>query len=114
MEQYTWTIVSTDASTNSMQIEYSYNGLNSTLNIPLPEVDADFDEHVKRYAPIAQWRALASSTAGLYAPGATGTHEFELAAPAPSEPTNINGNWDEEYLRALIYQVIEEINASQV
>ena len=113
MEQYTWTIISTDSVTNTMQVQYSYNGLDTVLNVSLPAPGADFDEHIKLYAPVQQWRALATSTASLYAPGATGTHEFDLAPP-PSEPATVNGNWDEEYLRALIYQVIEEINASQV
>ncbi len=120
MHQYTWKIMSVDAPNNSMIVEYAHDTLVTSLNIPIPAAGSELPAWVDLYAPVEQWRATqAAPTIDPVAIGTEGTGTFEMVPTVPeaqpaSETPNVAGSVNEEYLRALIYQVLEEIKDTQV
>lgn len=107
----TWTILSKDLSTGSMVIEYS-GDVSLQLNIPIPSSDKDLEEWVSSYLP-----AQVHIQQDLHEAPVGHSGAFTVEPPAAVEPSdvpNTTGSWNEEYLRAMIYQVLEEIKEAQV
>ena len=106
MTDSTWTVLSIDQSSGHMVVEYVSPDGTVSLNIPLPKVNADVNAHLSMYAPVPV-------NVELFAPievGSTGKVEIL----SPPETPNVAGNLNEEYMRAMIYQVLEEIKESAV
>lgn len=116
---YTWKIETVDATTNSMVVAYELSGVTTRLNLPIPTADEDIGAWVHKFAPHAEWKKATNAvqTASVQE-GQEGTGVFDPAEAEPatvqSEPPSVFGNLNEEYIRALIYQVLEEIRESQV
>lgn len=109
---YTWKIEAVDNSARTMLVEFNKEDVVTMLNLPLPPADAVIGDWIDKFAPRQQWIPPATQAVVV---GATGSAAVELPAPAaPSEPPQTSGSVNEEYLRALIFQVIEEINAAAV
>lgn len=111
MTTYTWKIES--ASAGSMLVEFERDEVKTMLNVPVPPSGADLGEWVDKFAPRSQW-VVAPLTITV---GATGQGNVELPTPepvAPPEAPQVGGSINEEHLRALIFQVLEEIQASNV
>ncbi len=109
--QVTWRILSKDDATRTMVVEYS-GAVQSMLNIPQPMADQDVNEWVSKYAPTP---VLTANTYQDIAVGQTGEFEHEVSTPdSGSEQANVVGSWNEEYIRALIYSVLEEVRESTV
>jgi hypothetical protein len=108
-----WKIVSKDEQTHSMVVEYS-GDFNQLLNIPIPPADKQLDEWVRMYVP--QHVVTPQETHPDVVVGAAGSFAVEPQAPADTltEQANVVGSWNEEYIRALIYTVLEEIRESTV
>lgn len=116
MTTYAWKIDSTNAELNTMQVTYTFETKVTPLNLPIPPAGTDISEWIDKFAPRSTWEIV--STDGIVI-GAEGSGVVELPEPEPvTAPTpqapNMTGSVNEEYLRALIFQVIEEINASNV
>lgn len=109
----TWKIVSKDEQTHSMVVEYS-GDFNQLLNIPIPPADKELDEWVRMYLP--QHVLVQNEPHSDAVVGATGsfTIEAQQVVGQLSEQPNVVGSWNEEYIRALIYTVLEEIRESTV
>lgn len=106
MSTYTWEIESVDRAAGCMVVRYTHDSTTVRLNAPLPPVDEDLARWVVGFAPTWGYtRELAD-----VAPGATGEAEVTALPEAP----NVVGSWSDEYLRAMIYQVLEEIREAQV
>lgn len=108
--EFTWKVDSVDTASRTMVVEYSHADQSTRLNIPMPDEGEDIAAWVKVYAPLYDWQRLQKPIAAIE-PGMTGVGTFE--APAPVETPNVVGSWNEEYLRALIYQILEEIRESE-
>lgn len=111
----TWAIESIDRVSGSMVVKYTVEEVETFLNIPVPPASQDTAEWVSKYSPKAQ---LAESTSHVQA-GLAGAviQPAEPAAaptPPPNQQPNVVGSVNEEYLRALIYTVLEEIRESTV
>ncbi len=114
MKEFTWKIVEVNAQAGTMVVEYTYNDMSSAYNIPMPGFGEDLGEWVKVYAPVADWDRMDQIFADVQA-GMHGTGTIEQAPDVvATEQPNVVGSWQEEYLRALIYQILEEIRESQV
>lgn len=110
MSTVNWKIISTDPTNATMVVEY--NGAQQ-LNIPMPQLHEDVDAWVQRYAPlsVAQTDVVFHDLQA----GHEGSFEAqESVATVSSEATNTVGSWQEEYIRALIYTVLEEIREQTV
>jgi hypothetical protein len=113
MTTYTWEIESTDADQGTMVIMYTHAEKQTRLNLPVPDASVDVAEWVDKFAPRSQWETRSIDHIVV---GAAGEKAVEIpAVPAPAAVTpNVSGSVNEEYLRALIFQVLEEIKAAQV
>lgn len=114
MSTYAWKVISTDEDQGTMVVEYTHGAKVEMLNLPLPLADETIDVVVDRYAPRASWetRVFAQVQAG---DEGTGVAAVEVPAPAQASQTpNTVGSFNEEYIRALIYQVLEEIKDATV
>ena len=112
---YTWKIESVDDATRTMVVKYTLDGEDTLLNVPKPAVTDDLAEHVVKFAPIHAWRKALEDDFEITV-GTEGTASFEPVTPTPApapETAAVIGNVNEEYLRALIFQVLEELNESQ-
>ena len=105
-EIYTWKIESVDADAGTMVVEFTNQDKVSLLNLPAPDVGADLSEWVDKFAPRQQWapKAVDQITVGMIGDEfiVTPPDLTPPAAPSPFIPQN------EEYLRALIRQVLAE------
>lgn len=111
---YTWTVQSVDAAAGTMIVSYKpTDGEALHLNLPQPPLGTSVSDHVALFAPTHQWAAILNQFEPVE-PGHTGTNVHELVSSDPSEAPNTTGSWNEEYLRAMIYQVLEEIKEAQV
>jgi len=111
----TWAVESIDRISGSMVVKYTVEDVETFLNIPVPPASQDAAEWVSKYAPKP---ALAESTSHLQV-GLSGAVVQPVepetpAAPPANQPPNVVGSVNEEYLRALIYTVLEEIRESTV
>lgn len=108
--QVTWRILSKDDATRSMVVEYA-GSTSAVLNIPQPTTDHDINEWVSKYAPAPVLQAREFHPVEV---GHSGSFEHDTDATATSEQANVVGSWNEEYVRALIYSVLEEVRESTV
>lgn len=114
MKNFTWKIASVDTTMAHMVVDYAYDNEIHSLNIPIPPATEDREDWIKMYAPVQQWSRTASDL-HTFEVGNEGSGEFELIEiQSTGEQPNVLGNWNEEYLRAMIYQVMEEIRESEV
>jgi hypothetical protein len=111
---FTWQIESKDPLTGSMVVRFTPDtapGAALSLNIPMPPVGVDVAEHVTQYAPANDWARAGAA----YEEVEVGLGGASVTAPVMSSETpQVSGSWNEEYLRALIYQVLEEMKESAV
>ena len=118
MTTYAWNVESIDTATGTMVVKYTHGETETLLNLPVPKADADVAAFVDQYAPRSQWALTdlpPTLTAGL---GGSGTVALPVVTP-PARPSNPTGpvtvnSLQEEYIRALVFQVLEEIKAAQV
>lgn len=113
MKDFTWKIASVDQETGHMIVDYSHEGDVQSLNIPIPAATEDRDAWITMYAPSLHWSRKSNELHDVEV-GVEGSGQFEHEAAQPSDQPNVLGNWNEEYLRAMIYQVMEEIRESEV
>lgn len=113
--EFTWKILSVDSNLKTMVIEYSFNGMTTSLNINQPDAGVDVGNWISQFAPIQMWEQ-ASKEYETVSVGMSGTvvKTDETEGSGDSELSNVVGSWNEEYLRAMIYQVLEEIRESEV
>ena len=112
---FKWAIEAKDDTTRTMVVSYSLadNSGMQKFNIPQPPAGSNIDEHIASYAPFKSW--VTPPTFEQVESGTTGVGTIlPPVVVEPSAPPNVAGNWNEEYLRAMIYQVLEEIKAAQV
>lgn len=110
----TWTVTAVDTTAGTMVVKYECEQLPAIeYNLQFPPGDTALEEWVKKFAPTGAWERLVSPPAEPVAVtvGTTGQTVIssQLAAPAAS---NSAYNVSEEYLRALIFQVLDEIQNS--
>ena len=111
MSTYTWKIESVNIDTDTVEVEYDYEGVVTRLNLPMPDEGSDISAWADLYAPRTAW----STKTVTVEVGTTGIGVVELPeASSRSESPNTIGSWQEEYLRALIYTVLEEVRESSV
>lgn len=110
MSTYTWKIESVHPETGTMEVQYTTDGHQSVLNLPMPDEDVDVGGWVDKYAPRSAWTKRTSTVQV----GTTGTSKIAVEIDNETEIPNTIGNWQEEYLRAMIYSVLEEIHESSV
>ena len=112
MAQYTWTIESTDSATGTMIVAYNYAGNITRYNVCIPNKDADLDAWIDQHAPRGEWGRLTNDETMQVWVGASGAGSVEELQE--EEVPNMVGTWNEEYLRAMIYSVLEEIRETEV
>jgi len=113
MTTYAWKIDSTSADTNTMQVTYTFDGKSTALNLQVPALGVDVAEWIDKFAPRSLWELVPTDAIIV---GSEGLGLVEVAAatpsPAPAPSAGQNAALNEEYLRALIYQVLEEIRVA--
>jgi hypothetical protein len=116
---FSWVVESTDMATHHMVVKYTPDGapgLARSLNIPIPAEGVNVEEHVRSYAPTTEWQRVVDVTpsadvqVGLGGTTTVDKSSMEVATPEVAQTV---GDWQEEYLRALIYQVLEEVREAQ-
>jgi len=108
--QYTWKVLSTDAVNGTMLVSYTASESTHTFNMRMPPAGVDPAEYINAAAPSHLFREqeYAEVQAGMSGSGVVLPPE-----EPPSETPKVNGSWNEEYLRAMIYQVMEEIREAE-
>ena len=114
-KNFTWEIESVHPAISSMVVKYSIGEASISINIPIPSVGEDLAEQISRRAPhVIQSRdEIQQSFHPDARPGLAGDVVTSVHG-ARSEPPQMAGDWQEEYLRAVIYQVLQEIKESEV
>lgn len=113
---YTYTILSVDNPSKTMVVRFETDGRSPVdLNINIPVEGSNINEHIEKYSPIQMWLSLAVPSAAV-SEGYTGIGTYVQPEPTPEpDPQSVtSGSINEEYLRALIFQVLEEIKAAAV
>jgi hypothetical protein len=108
MNSYTWIVESVTA--GQMVVQYTHNETTLSLNLPVPPADAELSAWIDMYAPRAEWARVDALSV---TPGMSGTGALAATMPT-SEVPRVSGSWNEEYLRALIYTIMEEIQDQTV
>lgn len=108
---YNWKILSIDKASAHMVVEYSTDTESHSLNIPTPKRTVDLSEWVHKFAPHSRWEVRDEFDFETLDPNASGTNNTGIVEE--SRP-NVVGNWGEEYLRALVYQVLEELKDEEL
>lgn len=109
MKEFTWKVESVNTEAATMVVEYKQDDKTSMLNIPMVPTGVEPNDHVALYVPfkpeknLDEFVQLEVGYEGTVVPQAM-EPESEEAAQA----TKVNGGWNEEYIRALIYQVLDE------
>jgi hypothetical protein len=105
---YTWKIISIDAVNNHMIVEYTTDSVVDKFNLPVPSKEDDIAAHIDKFAPKHKW--LQRDSVDHISEGMSGTSELIVpeSDPGPSDTVQFMGTFHEEYIRALVYQVIEE------
>lgn len=126
MTTYAWKIDSVNADAGTMIVTYmiqvpaeepeTFDEKKTTLNLPVPALGVVVGEWIDKFAPRANWVQVPVDNIVV---GSVGGGMIEVPVPEPvippvNEQPNVIGAWNEEYLRAMIYQVIEEINGAAV
>jgi hypothetical protein len=111
---YSYSIQSVDAVQKTMVVAYMSPGLEYVqLNVGIPVAGTNIDTYIQKFAPIQKWLASSATLADV-AVGFSGLATYAAPVPpAPVAPASVNA-MQEEYIRALIFQVLEEIKAAQV
>ncbi len=114
---FTWKIESVDDIAGTMVVTYvNEDGISNSYNMARPLADQDVKEWIERHAPVTNW--IRAKQQGGFAPLVIGDTGDGTVAPqavsAPPETPKVLGDWGEEYLRALIYQVLEEIKENEI
>lgn len=99
-------VTATDTTAGTMVVEFDNGGAKTSLNLPLPPVEHSLEAWVALYAPPPKTE-IADVQVGM-------SGSIEAQAEVQTETPNTVGSWNEEYLRAMIYQVLEEIRESEV
>ena len=110
MSTYTWKVESVDSSTGHMIVVYTNGETSTSLNLPLPPAGHDVPAWVDAFAPRSHWTPRLTEVQ-------VGTGGEALIVPPSAHDEdlpNLVGSWQEEYLRALIYTVLEEIREQAV
>lgn len=94
-----------------MIVEYT-GDVSATLNIPMPTADKDLNEWIKQHAPRHLREPKVLHPEAVI--GASGSFIADALVTQTPEQPKIIGSWSEEYIRALIYTVLEEIRESTV
>jgi hypothetical protein len=113
MTTYAWKIDSTNAELNTMQVTYTFETKVTPLNLPIPALGVDVSAWIDKFAPRSMWEVLPTDAIVV---GAEGLGVVQLPEPEPAptpEPPNVSGSVNEEYLRALIFQVLQEVQDAQ-
>lgn len=103
----TWKIVSKDDTNRTMVVQYN-NDAEALLNIAQPPRGHDLGEWIGSHFP--QNRVATDDDFEPVVVGAEGQSSTDRISQAP----NVVGSWNEEYLRAMIYQIMEEMRESTV
>jgi hypothetical protein len=116
MNQFNWEILQVDYNTGTMVVRFQFQDKESAYNINIPPVDQDLSEWIQQCAPKHEWFPKPLPELAVVEVGQCGHCEIVLQAPTPSnsDPVPTTGSWDEEYLRAVIYSVLAEIEESRV
>ena len=108
MSTYSWSVTAVEG--EHMSVQYVCGDKEHTLNVPVPPVETDLAGWIDMYAPRAEWQRREAAAVQV---GSSGTGSIALAG-ANSEAPQVRGSWNEEYLRALIYTIMEEIQDQTV
>jgi len=112
---YTWKIISVDALNHHMVVEYSTDSIVDKLNLPIPAKEVDIAVHIDKFAPKQRWEQRDSTATDHVSVGTTGISSLTVSEqPGQTETAQLVGTFQEEYIRALIYQVIEEIKTESI
>lgn len=110
MIEYQWKILDADKQHNSLVVEYTAGANSMKLNLPYPK-SGTIDEHVSQYVPSELFDNFANENINIsVGDSGVGFHIGNIEVP---EAPNVLGNWNEEYLRAVIYQVLTEIRETE-
>lgn len=113
MNEYTWEVESTDTLGGTMVVKYKHGDSELRYNIPIPLKSGDLQEQIHSFAPVGEWLKNPADLHDVQV-GHVGSGTFNVDQEMPSEQPNVAGSWNEEYLRAMIYQVMEEMRESEV
>lgn len=113
---FEWQVESVDDTLGTMVVQYKVDGIDEavSLNIPRPLASFTTDEihsHIAKFLPQQLMKQVLPEYADL-APGSTGRSAVSFAEETPDVP-NLVGSWNEEYIRAMVYLVLEEIRESE-
>lgn len=113
MSTYAWKIDLVNTESNTMEVSYTKDEKKTTLNLPIPPLGENVSEWIDRFAPRSRWATMPTDAIIVGSEG-LGVIELDEPAPAPSPaPAPApSSSLNEEYLRALIYQVLEEIRVA--
>jgi hypothetical protein len=108
---YTWKIISVDTLNHHMVVEYSTDSVVDKLNLPIPAKEEDIAAYIDRFAPKKRWEQKDPVNFDHVSENMSGTLNLNVSEQSgQSENSQFTGSFHEEYIRALIYQVLEEIN----
>jgi hypothetical protein len=115
MNTFNWKIMHVDSATHSMVVKYSREDGTAELelNLPIPPASVDIDEWVQKFLPAHMAQPLDFHAVEVGREGSFTCQPIDPAV-ASSESANVVGSWNEEYVRALIYTVLEEIRETTV
>jgi hypothetical protein len=114
---YKWEIISVDMPTNHMVVAYSTDSGVDKLNLPIPDKGQNISVYLDKFAPKHRWEAKDPADTDHVAEGMSSTSKLTSSSRAITEQPEthrILGVFQEEYIRALIYQVVEEIKDESV
>lgn len=117
MIPFTWQIESIDPRGGCMVVRYTPDAAPNiavSLNIPMAVTGSDVAEHVKTFAPANEWNRVLNGGFEPVEIGLGGAGVLAVDQAQGSEAPVLSGSWNEEYLRAMIYQVLEEMKESAV
>ena len=115
MTTYIWKIESTDEQAGTMVVSFIFEDSPEVmLNVPMPTAGISAEDWIKNFVPAP----MVVSNFEPVTVGATGSTVIDTSEGISSGPINelpnTTGSWNEEYLRAMIYQVLEEIKDAAV
>jgi hypothetical protein len=116
MIQYKWRIESIDETAGTMVVSYtSLDDPTKTVsyNMSRPLAGASVDDHIAQFAPVSAWRDAPHFEPLEHGQEGVGTIASS-ENQAPTETPNVAGSWSDEYIRAMIYQVMEEMREAEV
>lgn len=115
MKNGTWKIVAVDKKNETMVVQFDHTSGKIDLNLVIPREDVNLEQYIEMHAPTSTWvqkqTPIMAVTVGMQ--GDLAIHEA-TEVKSESESVNAVGSWSDEYLRAMIYQVFEEIKESTV